>query len=180
TVSAKTGPGVTLNTRPRTNPVVSSVNMGRPQKPATGVRLESQKRARPSPSCGGLRLLGRLSRSEQSEVNRVGHGLVTCVTGVQVIAGIVGREELFWFAWIARRLVEVDHSIVRFAGPNPLVHGLTLCLANVRVVGRSPERRQRGAIDFQSSRMRPLDELPVAGNDVFRGRRRIQPRVSDV
>jgi hypothetical protein len=87
-----------------------------------------------------------------------------------VVARFVDRQEHFRVAWIACRFIKIDHGIVPFARPNPLIKRLALCFADVGVICRTVERRQRRPIDLQPSRVRLFDELLVPGDEVF-GRR---------
>src|SRR5262249_1975579 len=52
---------------------------------------------------------------EQTQVDRVGHRLVAGIARMQVVARVVGREKLLRIARIARRLVEIDHAVVRLS-----------------------------------------------------------------
>ena len=56
------------------------------------------------------------------------HRLVSGVVRMQIIAAVVGRADLGRIARVAYRFVEIDHRIVDFAGPDPLVDGLAFCL----------------------------------------------------
>src|SRR5919204_5526360 len=121
----------------------------------------------------------RLSPLEEREIDRLSHRLVSGVARVQVVAGIVRLEKLLGIVRVARRLVEIDDAIVGVPGPNPLVQSLTLFFASFGVIRRTPERRQRRAVDPDPSRVRLFDELLVSGDEIFSGRRRILSRVSD-
>src|SRR2546427_8771336 len=94
-----------------------------------------------------LQLLARPSRRsgcslEQPEINGVGHGFISRIAGMQVVAGVVGRQELLWIVRVARGGVEVDHGIEGLAVPDPLVHRLALRLADIGVICRAIERSQ--------------------------------------
>ena len=58
---------------------------------------------------------------EEIEVDGVGHRFVSGIVRMQVIARIVGGDELLRVAGIARHLVEIDDARRRPGGPNPLV-----------------------------------------------------------
>jgi hypothetical protein len=67
-----------------------------------------------------------MSLLEERQIDGVAHGRVAGVARVQVIAGVVGRQELGWRRRIARGLVEVDDAVVGAAGADPLVERLAL------------------------------------------------------
>src|SRR5687767_9673341 len=67
---------------------------------------------------------------EQREIDRLRHRLVPGVAGMQVIAGIVEREEPRRMARVARGRVEVDDAVVGPAGTNPLIQRLSLGFAD--------------------------------------------------
>ena len=62
---------------------------------------------------------------EQPEINRVRHGLVSCVVRVQVVSAIVCGEQLRRVRGITKRRVEVEDGIEPPARADPVVHGLS-------------------------------------------------------
>jgi hypothetical protein len=88
--------------------------------------------------------------------------------------------EHFRVALIAGRLVKIDHGIVRFARPDPLVERLALCFSDLGVIGRSVERGQRRPQNLQPTRVRLLDQLLMAGDKVFRRWGRVLPSNANV
>ena len=88
---------------------------------------------------------------------------------MQIVAAVVGRADRGRIARVADRLVEIDHRVVGFARPDPLVDGLALCLAIGGVVEPGQERLERRegpSIDLEAHRMRPINDLKMAGNDI--------------
>ena len=65
-----------------------------------------------------------VTEAEQSQVDRIGHRLVTRVIRMQVIAAIVKRQELGRLARIARHPVEVDNAVELAAGTDEMVNRL--------------------------------------------------------
>ena len=109
----------------------------------------------------------RSTASEQLQIHSFAHRLVAGIARVQVIAGVVRRQELRRRRRIARGLVEVDHGVVGLARADPLVERLTFGLAFGRPVRRALERRQRRAVHLQSARLRALDQLLVSGDQIL-------------
>ena len=72
------------------------------------------------------RLRGSWYSFEQPEINGLGHCLITCIVGMQVVTGVVRRQQFLRFVRIARGGVEVDNCVVGLAGPDPLVDRLAL------------------------------------------------------
>ena len=86
------------------------------------------------------------------EMNRVGHGLIAGVIGMQRIADVGGEQERRVIR-VAKSLVEIDHAIERPAGSDPLIDCLALRFAcgcsvvsHVDCVG-SAERGESAAVD---------------------------------
>src|SRR2546425_465411 len=104
---------------------------------------------------------GSRSRSEQRQVDRVGHQAVPRLVGVQVVARVRRRQQSPGLPGIAQRRVEVDHRIERAAAADPAVHGLPRRLPLGSIVLGSPERRESGALDAQAASVYPGDDLPV-------------------
>jgi hypothetical protein len=70
---------------------------------------------------------------------------------------------------IACRRVEIDHGVVGAARADPLIECLPLGLALLREVRGALERRQRAAVDGDTSRVRALDQLLVGGDEIGAG-----------
>src|SRR5262245_50108320 len=99
---------------------------------------------------------------------------------MQVIAGVIRRQELRRRGWITRDLVEVDDRIVGLARANPFVERLTLGLAFSRPIRGAFERRECGAVHLQAARPRPFDELLVSRDQIRRARAWVRARDYDV
>ena len=131
------------------------------------VREPSGRRAHRARPRDGARLPARASAGreeagkglsdpllEQRQVHGLAHRLVAGIARVQMIAGVVRRQELRRRSRIARHLVEVDHRRRR---PLVRIHWLSACRfasPSGREVGRAFERRQRRAVDLQAARAR--------------------------
>src|SRR5215467_16036133 len=99
---------------------------------------------------------------------------------MEVIAGIVDWQKHFRVARIASRPVEVDHGIIRFARSDPLVERLALCFSDLGVISRTVERRQRCSKNLQPTRVRLLDKLLMASDEVFGRRGRVLSGIANV
>src|SRR5262245_35307608 len=99
---------------------------------------------------------------------------------MQVVARVVRRQEFLRIAWILSRGIEIDHAVEGLTGAYPPVQRLAIPLANVGVVRRAIEWRERSAVDLQPPRVSLRDHLLVAGNDVLRSRCRIRSSIADV
>jgi hypothetical protein len=62
--------------------------------------------------------------------------------------------------------VEIDHAVIRLAGPDPLVERRTLGLAVARPVAGALEWRERRTEDLESAGVRTFDELPLSGDEI--------------
>jgi hypothetical protein len=86
---------------------------------------------------------------EKIEGNGFTHRFVSGREGMQVIAAIISRRHLTRMLRIAQHVVEVNHCIEVSCRTNPLIHGLSVALAQrpwVVVVG-TDIRCDRGAKD---------------------------------
>ncbi len=61
---------------------------------------------------------------EQRQIYRIAHRLVSCVSRMQVIPGIVSRQKRLRMLRVLRDLVEINHAIEDAACPDPLVVSL--------------------------------------------------------
>src|SRR5262249_20348699 len=89
---------------------------------------------------------------------------VARVAAVQMIAGLERLLHLRRLRGIAERRVEVEHAVELLARPHPVVDGLAYSVAVGRVVPGALVRRDRRAVDLEALRVRPRDNLPVAGD----------------
>jgi hypothetical protein len=87
---------------------------------------------------------------------------------MEVIARIVERKKRLRLFRIAGHPVKIDHGVVCLACSNPLVERLALCFSDLGVIGSAVEWRQRGSINLQPMRVRLLDQLLMARDEVFR------------
>ena len=99
---------------------------------------------------------------------------------MQPVAAVQIPAEPRRLVGIAHRRVEVDDPVVGAALADPRVEGLPLRLARVRPVEGALERRQGAAVDGQPPRVCPLDQRPVARDQVVDRRPRIVERHPDV
>src|SRR4051794_7736914 len=91
-----------------------------------------------------------------------------------MIATVEARQQLRPMVRIAKHAIEVDNTVELTSRTNPLIDLLALCLPCQRKHGergsrqKKPFQRVEGAgKDFQSLRMRPLDELSLALLDLL-------------
>ena len=89
---------------------------------------------------------------KQREIDRLGHGPISGVARMQVVAAVVRRQEARRMGGIARHPVEIDHAVERFTRPNPLVDRFPLRLPGGRVVAAPLVWRERSAVDPNSRR----------------------------
>ena len=104
---------------------------------------------------------------EQLQIDSLTHRFVASIAWVQVIAGIVCRQEFGRRRRVARHLIEIDHGVVGAARADPSIQRLALGFALGRPVGSPLERRQRRAVDFETPRTCSRDELLVPGDQVL-------------
>ena len=71
-------------------------------------------------------------------------------------------------------------AVVGLARPDPLVERLPLRFADLRVVAAPQNGVSVAPRILRPSRVRPLDQLLVGGDEILGGRRRILPRIADV
>jgi len=99
-----------------------------------------------------------------------------------MIAGVEGCLNMARPLWVPRHRIKVDHAVKFLAFTNPLVNRLTslLFFGIVEVVERRIhhlegvlKRRQRRPEDTNVARVSLRDQLPVAGDQVLYGDRRV-------
>ena len=69
-----------------------------------------------------------MTRIEHIEIYGVGHGEISGIVGVQVIAGIIRRQVSGRMFGVARDGIEIDYAVICFARTDPVVYGLALYL----------------------------------------------------
>src|SRR6185437_9379769 len=79
----------------------------------------------PARRLDGLGRTADLLLVEDGQIDRVGHGVIARIVGVDVIAGVVFGLESRGMSRIASHRVEVDDTVESSAGADPLVHLLT-------------------------------------------------------
>ena len=86
---------------------------------------------------------------------------------MQVVAAVVGGEQLIGMLGIADYGIEIDHRIEVAVGADPLIHGLAVRFAGWPGVIKTGAnvRCDGGAIDQQSVGMGARDDLLIGGED---------------
>src|ERR1700737_4027369 len=126
---------------------------------------------------------------KQGDINRICHGLVSGIVGMNVIAAIERWPDSFWVRRVEHNLFQVNHGIEGVAGANPLIKSLSLgFLLGAEHAGDrrcAAKGRLRRAEDFHAPVVRPLNELLHAGDQIidangFGGWRKLRAREADV
>ena len=122
-------------------------------------------------------MLTGLAALEEGQGNDVALGDVAGVVDVEVVATVVGGQDLCGMVWVADGLVEIDYTVEFAASPNPGVDLLAdlLALGAVEmIIERVPEEGvleggNRRADDADSFFVSASDELTIAFNQVLSG-----------
>src|SRR5262245_32083723 len=116
---------------------------------------------------------------EQAEVNRITHRLVAGVAGMEKVSRVILLLKLRRRVGVADSGVEIDHAVVGFAVSDPVVDGLPLLLTLGGPIAGAFKRCECRAIDDQSVRVGPLNQLFVTRDNVGCAGRGILARVAD-
>jgi hypothetical protein len=73
--------------------------------------------------CSILLVVGPVS-FEERQINRLRHPPVACFTRMEMIARIIGRQQVQWICRIANGSIEINDSIKTTTGSNPFVDRL--------------------------------------------------------
>ncbi len=106
---------------------------------------------------------------EEFEVDGVAHGFVAGVAGVEVVAGVVEREEHAGMGGVRGDFVEVDDAVELVGGADPLVDGLAHLFTGGGVVFGSDVGREGCAVDLDAVGVGAGGELAEAGDEVVGG-----------
>jgi hypothetical protein len=82
-------------------------------------------------ACIGNRLI-LVVVAKQRQVDRVGHGPVADIVGMDVIAAVIRWQQARGMTRIAQQLVEANDGVISVAGPDPVVDGLAFRLESGR------------------------------------------------
>src|SRR5580692_4111220 len=106
--------------------------------------------------------------TEESQIDCIAQGFVTCWSGMQVISTVVLWIEARGIRGIAHRSREVDYSVEAAGSFYPVVDGNTFCLTLRRPAGKSLIGQNRGSKDLQSPSVSLRNDL-FAACDEFVG-----------
>ena len=113
-------------------------------------------------------LSGRLF-GEEVEVDGVAHGFVAFIAGVEMVAGVVEREEHAGVGGVGGDFVEVDDAVELIGGADPFVDSLAHLLAGGGLVFCADEGCERCADDLDAVSVGAGGELAEAGDEVVGG-----------
>src|SRR5450755_3754758 len=119
----------------------------------------------------------RPSAGELGDVDRVGHGLVASVVGMQMVAAVVRGVELQRVGRVRHGGGEVEDAVVGTAGEDPVVDGLPDGLSGAGVVAGALEGQDGSPVDLHAGGVRLLDEGLVAVDEVLGGQCAVWPDV---
>ena len=88
---------------------------------------------------------------------------------MEVVAGVVEREEHAGVGGVGGDFVEVDDAVELVGGADPLVDGLAHLFAGGGLVFRSDEGCEGGAVDLDAVGVGAGGELAEAGDEVVGG-----------
>ncbi len=84
---------------------------------------------------------------EKAQRNCLGHGAITGITGVEVVATVVLQAQLAHMRGVSKRFVKIDHAIKTGGFANPFVQLLTRSFARSGVGACGLIERKHGGDD---------------------------------
>ena len=114
-------------------------------------------------------IVGLVLFGEEIEVDGFAHGLVAGVAGVEVVAGVVEREEHAGVGGVGGDFVEVDDAVELVGGADPFVDGLAHLFAGGGLVFCADEGCEGGSVDLDAVSVGAGGELAEADDEVVGG-----------